>query len=142
MLIATQTFRPEPDEVRHARHFVTTLLAELDLPTEQAALVTSELVTNAVLHGRTEFRLEVDHDLDSVRISVFDSGGGWPCRRPAAGDGDSGRGLRLVDHMAERWGVTWNDPGKAVWAELSLPARVAVPARLPVPVPVQLAISA
>jgi anti-sigma regulatory factor (Ser/Thr protein kinase) len=128
MHAATQVFQPDPDEVGHARHFVAELLAERDLPTELAELVTSELATNAVLHARTEFRLEVDHDIDSVRIAVSDEGGGWPCRRPPAGDGDSGRGLRIVDHMAERWGVTWNDPGKVVWAELSVPARLAISA--------------
>ena len=74
-----------------------------------------------MLHARTGFRLDVDHDIDSVRIAVFDEGGGWPCRRPPAGDSESGRGLRIVDHMAQRWGVTWSDPGKVVWAELSRP---------------------
>jgi anti-sigma regulatory factor (Ser/Thr protein kinase) len=125
---ATQIFRPEPLEVRHAREFVVSLLSDADLPTERAELVASELATNAVLHGRTDFRLEVDRDVDSVRIACFDSGGGWPCRRPPAGDGPSGRGLRIVDHMAERWGVTWTDPGKVVWAELSMPAVAAVSA--------------
>jgi anti-sigma regulatory factor (Ser/Thr protein kinase) len=128
MLPATHIFRPEPDEVRHARQFVASLLAEVDLPSERAELITSELATNAVVHGRTEFRLEVDCDIDSVRISVFDAGGGWPCRRPPAGDNESGRGLRIVDHVAERWGVTWNDPGKVVWAELSVAAPLAISA--------------
>jgi anti-sigma regulatory factor (Ser/Thr protein kinase) len=109
-------------EVRHARDFVVSILADADLPTEQAELITSELATNAVVHGRTDFRLQVDRDIDSVRIAVFDEGGGWPCRRPPAGDSDGGRGLRIVDHVAERWGVTWSDPGKIVWAELSLQA--------------------
>jgi len=128
MLAATHTFRPEPAEVRHAREFVASLLAEAELPSEQAELITSELATNAVLHGRTDFRLDVDRDIDSIRISVFDGGGGWPCRRPPAGDQESGRGLRIVDHMAERWGVTWSDPGKVVWAELSVPFDLAISA--------------
>ena len=50
-------------------------------PTEHAELITSELATNAVLHGRTDFRLDVDHDIDSVRIAVFDDG--WRLALPA-----------------------------------------------------------
>jgi anti-sigma regulatory factor (Ser/Thr protein kinase) len=122
MLAVTQVFRPEPIEVRHARDLVISMLDDAHLPTEQAALVVSELATNAVIHGRTDFELEVDQDADHIRIACYDSGGGWPCRRPPAGDGDSGRGLRIVDHMCDSWGVTWKDPGKVVWAELSVPA--------------------
>jgi anti-sigma regulatory factor (Ser/Thr protein kinase) len=126
MLAATQVFQPDPDAVRTVRRFVAEVLAGADLPVEPAELIASELATNAVLHARTEFRLVIDRDVDSVRIAVHDTGGGWPCRKPPAGDGPSGRGLRIVDQVAQRWGVTWTDPGKSVWAELSMPAVLAI----------------
>jgi anti-sigma regulatory factor (Ser/Thr protein kinase) len=124
MSTLTHVFKPDPIEVRHARAMVVSILHDADLPTDLAELVVSELATNAVIHGRTDFRLEVDRMGDRIRIACFDAGGGWPCRRPPAGDSVTGRGLRIVDHLADRWGVIWTDPGKVVWAELELPAAV------------------
>jgi anti-sigma regulatory factor (Ser/Thr protein kinase) len=87
-------------------------------PSEIAQLLTSELVTNAVVHATTEIMLRVEADPSLVRVEVTDTGAGRPAiRRPDVG----GYGLRIVDRLASRWGV---DPagasGKVVWFELDL----------------------
>ncbi|WP_250291168.1 ATP-binding protein [Streptomyces atroolivaceus] len=78
----------------------------------------SELATNALLHGVPPgrgylVRLRLEAGGCALSVEVHDSGGGVPAvRRP---DGESGRGLLLVDALADRWGVGARDPGKFVW---------------------------
>ena len=88
-----------------------------------AVLLTSELVTNAVLHGLTPVTVLVSDDGVRVRVEVADGRPGplsLPSEGPAA-DRISGRGLGIVDHLADRWGCRpQQDPaGKVVWFELS-----------------------
>jgi anti-sigma regulatory factor (Ser/Thr protein kinase) len=83
-------------------------------------VVTSELVTNAVVHGGTEIQLSVWMTEDrNLRIEVAD--GNTCCdlmARPQSPEAISGRGLFLVEQLAEQWGVEANDRGKVVWATL------------------------
>lgn len=109
--------------VRRARRFVAEHCAALGLTPERcddAVLLTSELVTNAVLHGRSDVCLELLDSHGVVRVSVGDENS----RRPAAVAQDAaaldGRGLALVDAVAQRWGVEDRPLGKAVWFELAL----------------------
>jgi anti-sigma regulatory factor (Ser/Thr protein kinase) len=82
---------------------------------DTAVLLISELVTNAVLHGRGQIRLSIDiHDGDA-RITVSDDGGGKPAVRPHPGP-EGGWGLRLVGELASRWGV--REGRTQVWFEL------------------------
>ncbi|WP_199830592.1 ATP-binding protein [Streptomyces sp. MMG1533] len=95
------------------------------------ALVVGELAANAVQHGRVpghDFRLRLCLDEASglIRIEVADAAA---AKRPPAAppsshpDGESGRGLLLVDFLAVRWGSTPRDPvGKTVWAEVAAAA--------------------
>jgi anti-sigma regulatory factor (Ser/Thr protein kinase) len=90
---------------------------------QDARLLVSEVVTNAVLHGRGEITLMVKVDRPSIGIAVADSGDDLPAKLPAAPPPSqaSGRGLRIVDALASAWGVTPNPgrtPGKVVWFEL------------------------
>jgi polar amino acid transport system substrate-binding protein len=88
-------------------------------------LCVSELATNALLHGVPPgrgYRVRLVRFEDAVRVEVHDSGGGVPRLRAAgggaAGEGAGGRGLRIVDALADRWGVEGREgPGKAVWCE-------------------------
>jgi anti-sigma regulatory factor (Ser/Thr protein kinase) len=99
----------------------------------RAAVVVSELVTNAVLHGRRPIELELSADESTVRIEVFDGDRDHQgvARRPVGVDDHHGRGLHVVDALARRWGVDAHARGKVVWAELALanggprPARAA-----------------
>ena len=71
---------------------------------DTAILLISELVTNAVLHGTGEIRLEIDFEGEEARFSVSDEGQGRPRLRDEPGP-DGGWGLRLVGQLAARWGV-------------------------------------
>jgi anti-sigma regulatory factor (Ser/Thr protein kinase) len=113
---------------RLARLLTVAHLADWGLPTGTAAQITAELAGNAVLHGRVpgrDFRLVLRVTEDrTLRIEVADARGerrpAVP-RPPAPGDAEGGRGLLLVEALADRWGVeTGPPPGKTVWAELAL----------------------
>jgi two-component sensor histidine kinase len=86
----------------------------------RVALVVTELVTNSVKHAGAAPELTLDWDGARLRVEVFDEGEGRPVRRKADMTATSGRGLALVDAVADRWGVIERDAGKAVWAELDL----------------------
>lgn len=106
-------------DVRAAREFVATVLADLDYSgdVETVLLLVSELATNAVRHARTEFEVAVDVQPGVVRVSVVDSAGAAPpvVREPDAEQTD-GRGLFIVDRLATTWGTLPVPTGrKAVW---------------------------
>jgi len=86
---------------------------------DRVALVTSELVTNAVIHARTEIRLVVRVDSRSIWIEVLDGTPARPQVARAAPWETSGRGLALVASLADEWGVTETADGKKVWARLA-----------------------
>ena len=85
-----------------------------------AALVVTELATNAVVHAESAFTVGLLLSEDMIRISVEDS---VPLSSPAGSLAASapGHGLGVVAAMAVRWGVETEADGKAVWAELAIP---------------------
>ena len=86
--------------------------------TDAAVLLTSELVTNALLHGQGRVRLGVSADDVLVRVRVGNDDPRHP-RAPAQRDtAESGRGLLILDELAAAWGVEDSAPGKVVWFEL------------------------
>lgn len=89
---------------------------------DDAAMIVSELVTNAVRAGAAVITVDVAIGNDEMRIGVTDDAGGWPTIRTAGEHDTSGRGLPLVAALAQRWGVDLTDPsGKLVWATLQIP---------------------
>ncbi len=93
---------------------------------EPAAHVVAELAANAATHGRVSgrnFRLTLHVAGDTLRIEVTDTRGDRLPRAQLRSDqGDSGRGLVLVEALADRWGVSSDrDPCKTVWAEITVP---------------------
>jgi anti-sigma regulatory factor (Ser/Thr protein kinase) len=82
----------------------------------------SELVTNAIKHGRPAITLQVRLDAPGIDVAVRDEGPGTPVidLEGPPNDYPSGRGLRLVSAIASAWGVhhTDNTPGKVVWFTL------------------------
>ena len=87
---------------------------------DDALLVTSELVTNAVLHApHRDIGLTVRLTPRAVRLEVDDASPDAPARRRSTMQDTTGRGLALVEAVAAAWGVDPHDPGKLVWAEVS-----------------------
>jgi anti-sigma regulatory factor (Ser/Thr protein kinase) len=121
-----RTFEADALAVRGAREFAIEALADgmavADVPglVERVQLVVSELATNAVLHGRSEFVLQVSGGDDTVRVAVFDGGPGRPERGTMDPTAVTGRGLGIVESLALDWGVDPADGGKWVWAELAV----------------------
>ncbi len=114
-------FPREPQAPAAARHFVADVLKGWGHPPsllEDAKLVVSELATNAVIHARTPFSIEIRPAGSSVRLSVRDGSRERPSLRHEDRLAPSGRGLRLIDMLAANWGVEIAQDGKAVWAEL------------------------
>ncbi|MFF4860966.1 ATP-binding protein [Streptomyces sp. NPDC001231] len=99
---------------------------------DTVTLVVAELAANAVLHGRVpgsdfELRLTYDRTAGLVRVEVSDTHPGHPelpeSAAQASVDADGGRGLFLVEAVADRWGVDGRTgPGKTVWAECAVHA--------------------
>src|SRR5687767_11604869 len=114
---------PQADSPRRARHFVERELTDRCPPAlvEAAALLASELVTNAVRHARTPLTLAVTPSSDGLRLEVQDGSERMPqLREPSSGA--HGRGLLLIDRIAEAWGTEERPDGKTVWLELTVPA--------------------
>jgi anti-sigma regulatory factor (Ser/Thr protein kinase) len=113
-------FAAERHAPRAARHFAAEVLARWGHAStllEDVKLVVTELATNAVRHGRSAFSVEIHPHGACVRVSVRDASRARPTPRdnPMA---PSGRGLRLIDAIAARWGAEIAGDGKVVWAEL------------------------
>ncbi|MFM9445096.1 ATP-binding protein [Streptomyces acidiscabies] len=122
----TITYTPTPRTIPLARRHITTLLTTWGHPdlALNAALITSELCTNAILHGRLPgrlYRVETSLTAKSLRIAVTDpKGEALPEHRTPAPDTTTGRGLLIVRRLANRWAVEPLTVGKTVWAELDL----------------------
>jgi anti-sigma regulatory factor (Ser/Thr protein kinase) len=109
-----------------ARLFIRNLCAEWGATSvcDVAELLSSELVTNAVIHARSAVELEAAYDDKSnLRIDVYDRSPGVVDSEPSqASDGaEGGRGLAIVSRLASRWGVETLAQGKRVWFTLANP---------------------
>jgi len=115
---------PDASAVRQARHFVAARCRAAGLDADMCdtiVLLTSETVTNAVIHGRSEARLALTTSDSVVHIEVGDDNSRAPRLEDADADALDGRGLRILDMAASRWGVTPMPIGKVVWFELDRP---------------------
>jgi anti-sigma regulatory factor (Ser/Thr protein kinase) len=120
-----RVFPGHPAQVAHARRFVQRALADHHAA-EDAALLTSELVTNAICHTasgqRGTFEIVISRYPVIVRIAVIDAGAPTVPTLSAPGSlNASGRGLSLVEALARRWGHHGNQHGRTVWFELECP---------------------
>ncbi|MFI1521992.1 SpoIIE family protein phosphatase [Kitasatospora cineracea] len=114
-------FPSEPTSVAKAREAACGWLLErgLDELVDTSELLVSELVTNALRHGRGEIRLRLLRDKTMV-CEVWDDAYAQPRQRRAQETDEGGRGLQLVSLLAERWGSRRTPKGKIVWFELAL----------------------
>jgi len=112
-----------PQSAASARRFVDETLQRWECGElfDVVGLLTSELVTNAILHAQSEIELSVSMTPDVIRIDVADHSADLPNPRVAAEEDTSGRGLGLVEALATSWGVDERPGGKSVWFELPRP---------------------
>ena len=117
---ARLALRPLPASAAVARRFVDETLGGWGCAAlvDASRLLISELVTNAVLHARTDIEVVVRLVRTGVRVEVHDGSASAPVVRRYDDEAMTGRGLSLVDELARRWGVDRTDGGKAVWFEL------------------------
>lgn len=104
-----------------ARSVVRDLLRQGQRPdmVDTACLLTSELVANAIVHTGSPVELVVDLDEARLAVEVIDASPADPAPRVAGPLATSGRGLAMVERLADAWGVTRVVPGKAVWFSLT-----------------------
>ena len=133
-LVATAAYQPEPAAAAAARRFVRDTLrtwqvvgrsASQDELVDDAVLLTSELVTNAVVHAGTPVQVTCRLAHGAVEVVVLDRHPVQlvPDREPRDSSGaerTSGRGLMLPSELASSWGVTYARTAKAVWFRLGI----------------------
>lgn len=128
---------PDPAEVGRARRWARSRLVGSgigdDEPlAETLILLISELVTNAVVHTGCPAVLRMlfgsAGEVGTVRVEVADASGCPPRPRHAEGDDTNGRGLELVDGLADRWGWQPEGAGKQIWCEVDSGVPLPAPA--------------
>jgi len=130
--------RPDPAEVGRARRWARARLAVSGIAAEEPlaetlVLLVSELVTNAVVHTGAPAVLSLSLPSEAaaaapVRLEVADASTRAPVPRCADDDATGGRGLALVDGLADRWGWSAEGAGKRIWCELDRCAPPVAPA--------------
>jgi anti-sigma regulatory factor (Ser/Thr protein kinase) len=104
-----------------ARRYVRRILSGYDVNEKvmgTVELLTSEVVTNALLHARGAGELSLHVSSTTIRVEVEDPSSLMPARRQAGVEAVSGRGLTIVDGLATSWGVEPGRRGKRVWFEV------------------------
>lgn len=118
-------YRRERQSVPAAREFTRAALDDWGADAHRAddiLLCVSELTTNALLHGVPPGRgylLRLLPYEDGLRVEVHDSGDGAPVRPGPDEGAEGGRGLLLVETLADKWGVGEREPGKVVWCDFT-----------------------
>jgi anti-sigma regulatory factor (Ser/Thr protein kinase) len=147
--VTSLTLAATPVAVSRARQFTRFALSQRGLAAlaEDAELVVSELVTNAVQASETAEPPEAGADglgpVATIRVrvlayqagiivEVWDADPGSPAPRDAVPDAEGGRGLMIVTALCREWGYFHTADGdKVVWADLVMPAELLTPAGLP-----------
>ena len=128
----TRDFQGDTNQVREVRRWVEDLLPDCD-PLADILLLVSELCANAVMHTRSgeaggRFTVDVEWTPELVRVVIGDQGSPKvPAIGARTGDttrtDESGRGLRLVDELADDWGTVSRPGCRWVWADVQWRAR-------------------
>jgi PAS domain S-box-containing protein len=112
---------PQPPSVAEARSRVRALLLECDRQdlVQTAILLTSEVVTNALLHAGTDIDVVARVDATGLRVEISDGSPHLPSPRRYAATAGTGRGLLMLESMVDDWGVNRHRAGKTVWFRIS-----------------------
>ena len=114
-----RVFEPSPTSVSAARRFVASAVRDLTVDQDAAVLLTSELATNAVKYANREYRIQVHRCEDAVRVEVINDAPELllMVKEP---DETGGRGLHILEALAQAWGVDHRPGAKAIWFELPI----------------------
>jgi anti-sigma regulatory factor (Ser/Thr protein kinase) len=114
-------FVPTPTVLRAVRRFVAEVLRGwgADQLVGVSQIIACELATNAMMHARSPFRLAITRTAAAIEIAVRDASTLRPETRPIDPHRAGGRGLVLVDRIAQKWGFRDEVDGKTVWAVLA-----------------------
>jgi anti-sigma regulatory factor (Ser/Thr protein kinase) len=125
---ASMNLDSDPRSAARARKSVRDFLSGCDGRfVETAALLTDELVTNAVVHGSQPLALTFDLGEDRLRVSVTDGTMSMPRIMSPSVTREHGRGISIVDALSTRWGTHVAGEVKEVWFELLVPDGIASP---------------
>ena len=109
---------PEADAVQEARRFASRALRDWSLPhwlVDDVILVVSEMVTNALRHGRPPVSLRLRRARAALVVEVWDGAAFLPRRLRPTPEDEGGRGVQLMALLADRWGARPLSTGKATW---------------------------
>lgn len=117
---ASWALPPVARSVVEARRHVRATLADWQLQSlsDTAQLLTSEVVTNSLLHARSAIRLTIEQTRSGVRVAVTDGSAVVPAMRPRSTSATTGRGLLLLTRLADEWDTDVAEGGKTVWFTL------------------------
>lgn len=116
---AERRFAPRPESAAEAREFVSSAVRETTIDHDDALLLTSELVNNAIVHAKSDFEVRVSiEDAEAVRIDVVNHAPQLLLLAREPSD-ESGRGLAILDAIASAWGFERQADVKSVWFQLS-----------------------
>lgn len=115
---------PVPGSAARARQVVreTLELARATRWVDDAALVLSEIVTNALVHAATQIQVRVTADPTRARVEVRDASPHLPVPRDYSTVSGTGRGLHIVSELTDDWGAFAEGGGKVVWFEMRGPS--------------------
>ncbi len=121
----SRSFPAVPESIRAARLFVLRAAGAVPPALRDAiAVMVAELAMNAVQHARTDFEVTIDREDAALRVAVTDSGASRPAAQPMPPPHTlRGRGLPIVDRLADAWGVipAPEGPGKSIWFQIAMP---------------------
>lgn len=126
-VLAADWFPGQPASVRQSREFVRGVLGECWPSLDDVLVMVSEIASNAIRHTASGddgwFDITVSVTGRTARVTVADRGSSTEPRIPDdGGNSDAltgGRGLRIVDTLADRWGHRGDELGRVVWFELT-----------------------
>ncbi|MFE4857144.1 SpoIIE family protein phosphatase [Streptomyces sp. NPDC056670] len=118
----------DPEALTSARHMIRAAVRSWGARerSDEIELAADELITNALMHtdgGAIVTIRALSGPERRLRVEVEDRSSALPRRREAGASGVSGRGLMLVDRLADVWGVESRGSGKCVWCEFTVPER-------------------
>ncbi|MGJ5898362.1 ATP-binding protein [Streptomyces niveiscabiei] len=117
------------EAVPTARRRVVELARRLDLILSDDLLATiellaSEVIANAVVYSGATCSVAVTRNLESLRVEITDENPSLPTITEAEPDDETGRGLLLVDTLADTWGTQPSSLGKTTWFEITCPSPI------------------